>query len=238
MNNFWRRAKPFVWGAVCILLALYFGPLSIPVGYAWATHGIAWPLSKLFGPTSVVMVFAGMFVAFAFLCVAIGAAIEAHQKREKLPPKFGYAALFCVIYVAGHVFYPGFNIFWNTRRAGLQQAATRARPLIVAIENFRLDNKRAPHDLQELMPKYLAKIPRTGMASYPRFRYQTREQSGKNVRFQTYQLQVATSTGFINWGHFQLLARSHLSRRNVWRPRRAHRRLGLRSRIKRQTLTP
>lgn len=201
MTNFWRRAKPFVLGALCVMLALYLSPLSIPIGYAVSTHNITlW--TKLFAPTSVFIVFAGVFVAFAFLCVTLGAAIEAYQKREALTPKFYYAALFCVIYVAGHIFYPGFNVGWPKRRAGLQQAATRAQPLIFAIEKFRLEKNRTPHSLQELVPNYLPEIPRTGMAAYPRFEYSTREEHEGRTHFKTYELQVQTSIGFINWDTF------------------------------------
>ena len=199
MRIFWRRAKPLVLGALCVLLAFYFSPLSAIVGYAIATHDIALLWTKLFAPISVFIVFAGVFVAFAFFCVALSAIVEAYQKREALTPKFYYAVLFCVIYVAGYILYPGLNVGWPKRRAGLQQAATRARPLISAIEKFRLEKKRAPYNLQELMPDYLSKIPQTGMVVYPRFDYSTHNQ---RTKFQTYQLQVQTSAGFINWDTF------------------------------------
>lgn len=203
MKSFWRRAKPFVWGALCVVLALYLSPLSVTLSYALATHDFASLWALLFNPGfAFMMAFGGMFMAFAAICIALGAAIEAYQKRARLTPKFYYAALFCVVCGAGWVFYPGIRIAWPTRRAGLQQAATRAQPLIFAIEKFRLENKRAPYNLQELVPIYLSKIPQTGMGAYPRFRYKSREESGENARFQSYQLQISTSAGFINWDTF------------------------------------
>ncbi len=202
MSHFWCRAKPFVWGALCVALALYFSPLSVPFSYAISTHNIAWLWAKLFGPISVLVMFGGLLVAFAFLCVALGAAVEAYQKRESPTPKFYYAASFCLIYVAGYVFYPGFAVGWNTRRAGLRQAAARARPLINAIEKFRREKKREPYNLQELVPNYLAKIPQTGMTVYPRFKYSTSQENRGRNHFKSYQLQVSTSFGFINWDTF------------------------------------
>lgn len=202
MNNFWRRAKPFIWGTVCVLSALYVGPLSIPVAYAISTQNVATLWTKLLAPNSIFTLFIGIIIAFAIFCFAVGAAIQAYQDRESLTPKFYYPALFCVIYVASFVFYPGFNVFWPMRRAGLQQAATGARPLIVAIEKFRLENKRVPRDLQELVPNYLAEIPQTGMSAYPNFRYATRQEKGARAKFQTYEIQVRTPVGFLNADSF------------------------------------
>ena len=195
--------KPLVWGAVCVVLALYFSPLSATLSYALTTHDIVAPVALLFNPGfAFFMILAGLLTAFAAVCIALGAVAEAYQRREKLTPKFYYATIFCAVYGAGWIFFPGVRIAWPMRRAGLHQAATRARPLIVAIEKFQRDKQRAPRDLQELIPVYLAEIPATGMSAYPQFRYENREQSGKNARFQSYQLQVATSVGFINWDTF------------------------------------
>ena len=202
MKSFWRCAKPFVLGVLCVLLALYLSPLFIPISYAISTHIIAWPWAILFGPVSVSLMLAGVLIAFAFFCVAVGAAVEAYQKRESPTPKFYYATSFCVIYVAGCIFYPGFGIGWPMRRAGLQRAATRARPLISAIEKFQLKEKRAPRSLQELSPDYLSKIPATGMTIYPQFEYSTSEENRGRTRFKSYQLQIRTSFGFLNWDTF------------------------------------
>ena len=202
MNNFWHRAKPFVWGTLCVLMALYFSPLNVAIAYAVSTHNVAALWTKLFAPNSVLTLFLGVIIEISVFCFAVGAAIQAYQEREPLTPKFYYSALFCVIYVASFVLYPGFNVFWWQRRAGLQQAATRARPLILAIEKFRLEKKRMPRDLKELVPNYLAKIPQTGMSAYPKFRYATREEKGERAKFQTYEIQVRTPVGFLNADSF------------------------------------
>ena len=200
MNNFWRRAKPFILGALCVTLALYFSPLSLTIGYALAIHDVAPIWAKLFSPglTFIMAVF-GMLLAFASFCGAIAAVIEARQKQESLPPLFYYASLFCLIIGVSWSLPLRFRYLWPTRRAGLQQAATRARPLISAIEKFRVENKRAPHNLQELTPVYLPEIPPTGMAAYPRFEYSV---GSERTHFQTYQLQIRTSAGFLNWDTF------------------------------------
>lgn len=157
------------------------------------------PVAGLFNPGfAFTMIIMGIFIAFAAFCIALGALIEAYQQRE-LTPKFGYATLFCGTYGLVLLFYPGIGIAWPARRAGLQQAATDALPLIGAIEKFRLNNNRAPHNLEELVPIYLSEIQRTGMAAYPRFDYSIHNERAK---FQTYQLQVKTFVGFVNWDTF------------------------------------
>ena len=202
MKRFWRRAKPIGLGALCVGLALYLSPLSIVVGYGLATHELSPWWAKLWSPgLTFILAMFGMLIAFAAFCVAAAAAIEAYQERARLAPKFAYATLFCVVYLAGFVFYPGLSLAWPQRRVGLQRAAVRARPLVNAIEKFRADKQRAPHDLQELVPHYLPAVPQTGMALYPRFDYSTHKE-WKDAEFKTYQLQVRTPVGWLNWDTF------------------------------------
>ena len=203
MKDFWRRAKPFVLGALCIMLALYFSPLSILLGYALATHDLAPLWARLLDPgMRLITVICGVALAFAAGSIAVGAAIQAYREREALAPMFYYALLFCVIYLLGYLCYPGLGFAWPLRRAGLEKSAVRARPLVAAIGKFQREKKRAPHNLQELVPRYLPAIPSTGMAVYPKFEYSTREQKGARAKFQSYQLQVVTSAGLLKLDTF------------------------------------
>ena len=200
MKSFWRRAKPIGWGAFSVVLGFYFSPLSILVGYGLATHDLPLLWAKLWSPgLTFLMAMAGLLIAFVAFCVAVVAAIEAYQERRRLAPKFVYATLFCVVYVAGYVCYPGLSFAWSQRRSGLQRTAARARPLVDAIEKFRVENQRPPHDLQELVPHHLPNVPDTGMTLHPRFEY---SMGSKGTHFQTYQLQIRTSAGFLNWDTF------------------------------------
>lgn len=59
------------------------------------------------------------------------------------------------------------------RMYGFQRLAIRSQPLIKAIEQFIADEGHPPGTLQELVPKYFSKIPKTGMPAYPNYNYST-----------------------------------------------------------------
>lgn len=59
------------------------------------------------------------------------------------------------------------------RMYAFQRLAIRSQPLIKAIEKFVADEGHPPSTLQELIPKYFSKIPKTGMPAYPKYNYST-----------------------------------------------------------------
>ena len=191
MEKFWRRVKPFILGTLCIVLALYFSPLNVIVGYAISTHDIAPLWAILFEPHMSVMQFlVGMVLTFGAFCIALTGAIEAYQNRQPPPLRFYCAILFCVSFVAPFTYLRHLTSNWPTRRAGLEAASTRAKPLIAAIERYKAEEGHAPKDLQMLVPQYIARVPQTGMVSYPDFRY-TRDNWGDGA-LQFYILRVRT----------------------------------------------
>ena len=202
MNRLWHRAKPFVWGALCILLALYFSPLSAQINYAIATHEISSFWIFLFPNGAFLFAFFGMIIIiFAPIFVLVSLWSVRFQGAE-LKPIVGYISL--MWFFSGLIF-ALFTLpirpqhfkpqrLWPMRRAGLQQAATRAQPLIAAIEKFRRDNKRPPANLQELVPAYISNIPQTGMTAYPDFLYS--DDGPTKKYFHTYKLHVRTGFGF------------------------------------------
>jgi hypothetical protein len=59
----------------------------------------------------------------------------------------------------------------NERIETFRDLPVRSQGLIAAIKRFHTDNGRPPHDLQELVPKYLPAIPDTGVARFPTYDY-------------------------------------------------------------------
>lgn len=202
MKISWRRAKPFVWGTLCVLLALYLSPMSAQINYAIATHDISPFWIWLFPNGAFLLIFPGIIIVIVapfFVMISLGIA---RFQGADLKPIVGYAAfMWFLSWLIFALFVPPITRrqlkpqrFWAMRRTGLQQAATRAQPLIGAIEKFKSDKKRLPANLQELVPAYLPAVPQTGMAAYPQFIYNN--DGFKKRYFQTYQLSVRTGFGF------------------------------------------
>ncbi|MBW3637890.1 MAG: hypothetical protein KY445_15715, partial [Armatimonadetes bacterium] len=91
---------------------------------------------------------------------------------------------------------PSFRHFWPMRRTGLEKSVARLGVLPPALERFQREQRSYPAQLSELVPKYLDRIPATGMAAYPELRYRRGDAQNGLLR---YGLQVPTSAGFINF---------------------------------------
>lgn len=74
-----------------------------------------------------------------------------------------------------------------------EQMTVRARPLLAAIEAYQKQHGSPPCNLDVLVPKYLPKIPDTGMAAYPNFNYTTEDE------VDPWRLEVQCSLGLLNW---------------------------------------
>lgn len=57
------------------------------------------------------------------------------------------------------------------RSHGFQRLALRSAPLVSAIRAYAEDHGRPPSTLGELVPRYLPRVPSTGMMAYPDYRY-------------------------------------------------------------------
>jgi hypothetical protein len=53
----------------------------------------------------------------------------------------------------------------------MDRAIERGRPIIVAIKQYEADHGRAPRSLANLIPKYIASLPSTGIRISPEFLY-------------------------------------------------------------------
>ena len=61
--------------------------------------------------------------------------------------------------------------------AGFQHLALQSNDLVQAIKAFEAENKTPPPNLGALVPRYLARIPNTGMAAYREYIYTVLDQS-------------------------------------------------------------
>ena len=60
---------------------------------------------------------------------------------------------------------------WSLQKIRLARATHRAERLVAAIKAYERDRGVAPDSLRALVPHYLAKVPGTGLAGYPKFEY-------------------------------------------------------------------
>jgi len=67
----------------------------------------------------------------------------------------------------------GIKLGAHIRNEQLLDVTERARPLIDAISAYQADHGRPPATLDELVPKYLDRIPETGIGARPTFHYVT-----------------------------------------------------------------
>ena len=185
-------------GALCVVLALYLSPLSMQINYAIATHDVSRFWIRAFPNGAFLLVFPGLILAIAAPCYVVGSLIYARIQREKPKPTMGYVAVIWLVnwaILAGLFATAKPRVFWSQRRAGLQRAATRAQPLIAAIERYKADEGRTPANLEELVPRYTPQIPATGMAAYPEFRYSSRARRPGGADVGVYELSVFTPFG-------------------------------------------
>lgn len=155
----------------------------------------ALPGSTLRHPVQLAQSFL-MMIAFlgmlAVACVPFGL-VYALLRRDKRALR-GVAGLALV----GAGLVAGLKVGWIARGALFARLARRAQPLVVAVERFRAETGHSPSSLAELVPKYIAEVPPTGMIGYGPFEY--REQS-KRSQAAGYELSVPCGSG-MNWDVF------------------------------------
>ncbi len=59
------------------------------------------------------------------------------------------------------------------RTAAFRDLADRSMPLIEAVKAFEANEGQLPESLEQLVPRYLEKVPSTGLAAYPKYKYLT-----------------------------------------------------------------
>lgn len=88
---------------------------------------------------------------------------------------------------------------WKTQYARMQTLIERAQPLIDAIERYNLDNSQPPQSLADLVPRYIADIPSTGLDDLPTFHYYFGQEAKSGFAENTWVLTANTSRGVLNF---------------------------------------
>jgi hypothetical protein len=60
---------------------------------------------------------------------------------------------------------------WSVRKVRFGLAAKRAEPLLAAIRKYESEHGHPPESVSELLPKYVQRVPGTGLPDYPKFEY-------------------------------------------------------------------
>lgn len=114
------------------------------------------------------MIFFSLLLGLIFLAMLVSIFLLLFRKFRR----HAVTILVCgLIYVS--IALPLVRLSGPVRMYGFQRLAIRSQPLIKAIEQFIADEGHPPGTLQELVPKYFSKIPKTGMPAYPNYNYST-----------------------------------------------------------------
>ena len=103
-------------------------------------------------------------LGFGALLVALPAMLAKRSRSAGLG--LAYGALIAIGLVAADVV-----LYSAVRDAGIRRLISRGDQIVAAIGSFERDQGRVPASLEELVPKYLAKIPTTEAAICPEFSY-------------------------------------------------------------------
>lgn len=87
----------------------------------------------------------------------------------------------------------------EVRLAYLDAATLRATPIIVAINRYEQETGRLPAQLSDLVPRFLAFIPGTGMAANPEFRFRVPSASAWEWQDSRWVLVLPASRNLLNW---------------------------------------
>lgn len=83
------------------------------------------------------------------------------------------------------IFFPciilGCHAGLGIRNGGFRAIAARSGPLIEAVRKYQAANGLPPAKLDDLVPKYLSSVPRTGVGAYPQYIYVT---NGISTRYE------------------------------------------------------
>lgn len=132
-------------------------------------------------------------VAAAFLAVPIGLVSLAFPAYRPKAVRILAAAL---IWIAA--FYVCVRAGDRIRMAAMRELAVRSRPLVRAIHEFEKERGAPPQALTELVPRYLAAVPGTGLAAYPDFELLSGEKAAGHEG-NPWVLSVRTPSGGINF---------------------------------------
>lgn len=99
----------------------------------------------------------------------------------------------------------------GVRRAAFIQLERRSKALVQAIHAHVRETGTPPHSLSDLVPRYIARVPATGMAAYPSYEFVSGTKA-KEYSENPWALFVPTTSGGLNWDIFLYLPRQNYPR--------------------------
>jgi hypothetical protein len=112
-----------------------------------------------------------------------------------------------VVYVPA--FAGGLHIGRGIRARAFERLAERSEPLVRAVDAHQRKYGKPPESLDQLVPKFLAAVPSTGMAAYPEYIYVTGTEARERFDDNPWALYVHTPSGGINFDMFLYLPRQN-----------------------------
>lgn len=147
---------------------LVIAPAWFPIPAYWPFEG---PDDTLF--TMVSMVIGTPLLIYCFWCAPVIGAMQLLRLAVR-PDAKSFHFLVCVAGGAYAMLY-GFYFGYLLKDAAIEGLTVRSKPLIHAIERYRIDTGALPKTLETLVPNHLAYIPSTGILSSPNYYYRMNE---------------------------------------------------------------
>ena len=106
--------------------------------------------------------------------------------------------------------FPLVRLSFPVRMQGFERLASRSEPLVTALHKYVQEEGRPPVALQDLVPRYLPGIPKTGMPAYPEYRYSTETDWWDGNPWVLY---VDCMSGFFNFDMFMYFPEQNYPKR-------------------------
>jgi hypothetical protein len=147
------------WSAIVAFVALYV-PIAEGLDNLYNIGSVTGELSGFIALCAGLLAF--LTAATSVLVVGIQWIMKRRASRIGIAVA-GYALVVMIFtYIGMHL------TFWFKDMAELR-LADRGRPLIAAVSAFVAEQGRPPDRLEDLKPRYIADLPRTGLSLYPQF---------------------------------------------------------------------
>ena len=93
----------------------------------------------------------------------------------------------------------GTIVYERQREKGLAAVRMQAQPIIAALELHNEKAGKYPAELSDLVPKYLAAIPRNGLTVFPEFHY---SRGTEETLYRSYELSIPTPRGLMSFDRY------------------------------------
>jgi hypothetical protein len=190
MKGFWQKRLVDQVKVTCLLAALLSG-----IGLV-----IQWYAVSSIGYGGLFFLQMEVWLALPLLLALLGIPLSLFALFFRKVRRHATTIIVCgILYLI--IGLPLLRLSWPIRHAAFNKLAERSAPLIAAIHRFAEENGRPPKTLDELVPKFMGRIPATEMPAYPHYRYSGGDQTNR-WEGNPWVLYVNTSSGGINFDIF------------------------------------